>query len=120
MALKGLGGEVLVGVGQGAVLGTDGTPSAPSALPAVVDGLTPRRGAVGAAGLSWGAVPGASLYVVEFALDAEFVREPRRELVDGTALPSSAVPAGTSGWRASAQDARGLSGPTSKFYRVSR
>ncbi|MEN9800483.1 MAG: hypothetical protein RL653_4180 [Pseudomonadota bacterium] len=120
VALKGPGGEVLVGAGQGAVLGADGTPSAPSVLPAVVEGLAPRRGPVGAAGLSWRAVPGAAGYVVEFARDAEFVREPRRERADGTSLPASAVPEGTSWWRVSAQDARGFSGPTSKVYRVTR
>jgi hypothetical protein len=120
VSLKGPKGEVLVGAGQGATLGTDGAPSAPATLPAVVDGLAPRRGPVGAAGLSWRAVPGAARYVVEFARDAEFVREPRRELVVGTSLPANAVPSGVTWWRVSAQDAGGFSGPTSKVYRVTR
>ena len=107
-----------VAAGQGGVVTRDGKALPATALPAAPQVVGPLKGALGAdARLEWQPVNDAASYFVEVARDADFIVEPRTNLVTEPTLSwPEPLPAGKWFWRVTAVNGQAFFGPPSKVY----
>lgn len=108
----------LVPAGQGTTVSSEGKVAVPHSLPEAPRIVGPLKGALGPdARLEWSAAKDAATYRVEVARDADFVVDPKSQVLAATTLSwPEPLPKGKWFWRVTGLDGQGFAGPSSKVY----